>query len=453
MKIVIAGVGKIGYNLAEQLYKNNNVTVIDKDAKIIDNIINIFDVIGFCGSASDYKIQVEAGVGSADLLIASTDSDETNILACLIGKKLGVAHTIARIRDPQNEDMLHFMYKELGLSMAINPEKAAAREISRVLRFPDAVKVETFCGGKLELVQYKIPEGSILDGVKLCNIYSITHTRILICAVTNSIETIIPSGNHILKAGDTIFLSATPYNLSKFFIQLGTFRKKASSVILVGASKICHYLAQEIVSMGMSVKIIDADEEKCIEICEKIPGITAIVGDGNDMDLLIEEGIGITDAFVAVTDSDEANILMSLSVADMFKHCKVVAKLKRKETISFVTRTELIDSIISAGTVTSEIILQYVRAMQNASSGNIRSLHHLADGKTEALEFNVPEDANSVGKKLSELNFKAGILLAGIARKNGQILIPSGDDAIMANDRIIVVTTLSDINDIRDIFN
>jgi len=386
-------------------------------------------------------------------LIATASSDEINILACLVAKKLGVRHTIARIRNPEYEVQLRFMREELGLTMAINPEKAAAREIARVLRFPTAMKIESFSKGRLELVEYRLPEKSNLDGVQLSDLYKNIRVRVLICAVSRGEETIIPSGDFVLRAGDVIYLTSSPQQLETFFRHLGVFRNRASSVMVVGASKICYYLASELLEMGMSVKIIDQNEQRCVQMSERLPRALVIVGDGTDSELLREEGIEQTDAFVAITGIDEANILMALSAAKQSgDSCKVVAKINRKSLVDLVSDEQLIDSVVSAGTVTTELIIQYVRAMESASGAKIKTLHRLVDGAVEALEFRVTNDMPFVGVPLKDLKLRSGILLAGIVRRNGQIVIPSGNDALKAHDDVIVVTTDTGLQDIRDIF-
>ena len=452
MRIIIVGAGKVGLALTQQLSIDNDVTVIDENGQLIDNIINVYDVMGVCGNGASYEVQKEADAAKAELLIATASSDEINIVTCLVAKKLGVKHTIARIRNPEYEAQLRFMREELGLSMAINPEKATAREIARVLRFPAAMKLESFSKGRLELVEYRLPENSALNGMQLSDLYRNTQVRVLICAVARKDETIIPSGDFVLRSGDKIYLTASPEQLSKFFQHLFVFRSRASSAIIVGASKICYYLTQELLRMGMSVKIIDRDERRCVQMSERLPKALVIVGDGTDSELLHEEGIESTDAFVAITGIDEANILMSMSAARLSGDCcKVVAKVNRRTLLDLVSAEGMLDSVVSAGAVTTELILQYVRAMQNASGSKVKTLHRLVDGAVEALEFHVTKDVSFVGVPLKDLDLRPGVLLAGIVRPNGAIIIPSGSDAIHPNDDVIVVTTGMALQDIHDI--
>ena len=452
MKIIIVGVGKVGLALTKHLSRENKVTIIDQNPQLVDNIINIYDVMGVCGNGASYDVQKEAEADKADLLIATASSDEINILTCLVAKKLGIPHTIARIRNPEYEKQLRFMREELGLSMSINPEKATAREIARVLRFPAAMKLESFSKGRLELVEYRLPENSALHGMRLSDLYRNIRVRVLICAVSRREETYIPSGDFVLQAGDKIYLTAAPHELELFFRHLGVFRGRASSVMIVGASKLCYYLASQLIDMGMSVKIVDQNRQRCVEMGERLPKALVIVGDGTDSELLQEEGISQTDAFVAITGLDEANILMSMSAARQSRDCKVVAKINRRSLMELVSTEGMIDSVVSTGAVTTELILKYIRAMKNATGSQVKTLHRIVDEKVEALEFGIKENYPCVGVPLRDLRIRSGILVAGIVRRSGRIVIPTGDDVINQGDDVIVVATDTEIQDIRDIF-
>lgn len=451
MKIMIIGVGKVGMALTQQLsLDGHDVTVIDTDKDVIDNIVNVYDVLGICGNGANYDIQREANAVHTDLLIATTSSDELNILACLVGKNLGVKHTIARVRNPDYEKQLRFMRDELGLSMAINPEKSTAREISRVLRFPNAVKLESFGKGKIELVEYRVTPDSALDGTRLNDLYRHIHIKLLICAVFRDNKTNIPSGDFVIHNGDTIYLTATPKDLENFFRKLGVFRNKATSVMIVGASNMSYYLASQLISMGMSVKIIDNDEKRAKWISEQLPKALVIKGDGTNTELLKEEKIKDTDAFVALTGIDEANILMCI-VASKMVTSKVVAKVNNKALSKIVSGERLFDSVVSTGSVTAELILQYIRGMENASGTRIRTLHRLMNNKAEVLEFDVQGDVPFINTPLRQLKLKPELLIAGIVRQTGEIVIPSGSDSLQLNDIVIVVTTNKTLHDLNDI--
>ena len=450
MKIIIVGAGKVGLAVAQHLAAEHSVTVIDQNPALIDHVINVYDVMGVCGNGACADVQQEADVGRANLVIAAASSDEVNILICLVAKKLGVQHTIARIRNPEYEKQLRSMRSELGQSMAINPERATAREIARVLRFPNAMKLESFSKGRLELVEYRLAAGSPLDGVLLSDLYKNLRARVLVCAVARKEQTIIPSGDFALRSGDTIYITATPPELEQFFRHLGVFKSRASSVMIVGASKLCYYLAVQLMDMGMTVKIVDQDRSRAERMSEQLPRALVITGDGTDSELLREEGLAQTDGFVAITGMDEANILMALSVTRQFKNCKVITKINRQSLTDLVSSEDMLGSVVSTGAVTAEVILQYVRAMQNASGSQVKTLHRLIGGTVEALEFGICPESPLIGVPLRDLKLRPGILLAGIVRQNGKIVIPSGADAINAGDDVIVVTT-SVLRDIREI--
>lgn len=450
MKIIIVGIGKAGMVLAEQLATEHDVTVIDTDPDLITSVVNVHDVVGYCGNGACYSVLAEAGARNADLLIATTSSDEINTLTCLVAKRIGVSHIIARIRNPEYEKQLRFMRDEFGLSMIINPEKVTAREVSRVLRFPNAVKLESFAKGRIELVEFRITQDSSLNGMRLASLYRSLRCRVLICVVDRDGETIIPSGETVLQAGDSVYLTASAHEMEQFFRHLGIFKGKARSVMIIGASRMCYYLASELGTMGMSVKVIDRDEKRCREIAERLPHAMVIRGDGTDNELLREEGIEDTDAFVAITSMDEANILMAMS-ASKNSSAKVVVKINRRSLTELVAGEHMIDSIVSTGSVTAELIIQYIRAMQNASASKVKTLHRIANGKAEALEFEVTAGMPLVGIPLAELELKSSILIAGIVRRSGEIIIPSGRDVLLEGDDVIVVTTRTTLQDLKDI--
>ena len=451
MKIVIVGAGKVGQTLTAQLARENyNVTVIDTDAQLLERLVNSDDVMGVEGNGANYDVQVEAGVAGANLLIATTGSDEINILACLVAKQLGVAHTIARVRNPEYEKQLRFMRRELGLTMAINPEKEAAREIARVLRLMGASKVEAFSKGRIELIEHHLHAESPLCGLKLMELEKKFRIKILICAVVREGRVSIPSGHFRLAADDTVYLTAPPQMLDQFFRQLGILKNRAKSVMVVGASTTGYYLTQALVDAGMSVKVIDQDEERCLHFAERAPRALIIHGDGTDPDLLEEEGLAEADAFVALTNIDETNILMSMNVSHNY-NCKVVSKVNRKSLRELMSQTAIVDSVVSPAEVTAERIVVYVRAMKNADGLPAKTLHHLVSGQVDAMEFNVTETLPVIGVPLKDLPLKSGILLAAIVRQSGEIVIPSGNDSLQTGDDVIVVTTDTALDDLRDI--
>ena len=452
MRIVVVGAGKVGRVLTEQLAaEKHDIVVIDQDSDLIESLVNIYDVRGVAGNGGCYDIQKDAFEDGADLLIATTSSDETNILACLVAKKLGTPHTIARIRNPEYEKQLHFMREELGLSMVVNPEKATAREIARVLRFPSAIKREQFCRQRFELVEYRVNEGNPLEGLQLSDLYRNIRVKILICAVARGQQTIIPTGATVLQKGDKIYLTASARELESFFRKLNIFKARANNIMIVGASRIAYYLVKELQDIQKRMTVIDSNAARCQAMSEKFPGVLVIHGDGADSELLSEERISEMDAFVPLTGLDETNIILAM-YANQFPNCKVVAKINRPSFADLANQKGLVDSVVSTAAVTSETIARYVRAMQNSfDSDNIKTLHRLVGGRVEALEFNVGPGLPFIGVPLKDLNLREGLLVAGIVRQNGAPVIPSGADTLQEGDDVVIVTTDTTLHALRDI--
>ena len=452
MRIVVVGAGKVGRVLTEQLAaEKHDIVVIDQDTDLIESLVNIYDVRGVVGNGGCYDVQKDAFEDGADLLIATTSSDETNILACLVAKKLGTPHTIARIRNPEYEKQLHFMREELGLSMVVNPEKATAREIARVLRFPSAIKREQFCRQRFELVEYRVNEGNPLEGLQLSDLYRNIRVKILICAVARGQQTIIPTGATVLQKGDKIYLTASARELESFFRKLNIFKARANNIMIVGASRIAYYLLKELQDIQKRMTVIDSNAARCQAMSEKFPGVLVIHGDGADSELLSEERISEMDAFVPLTGLDETNIILAM-YASQFPNCKVVAKINRPSFADLANQKGLVDSVVSTAAVTSETIARYVRAMQNSfDSDNIKTLHRLVGGRVEALEFNVGPGLPFIGVPLKDLNLREGLLVAGIVRQNGAPVIPSGADALQEGDDVVIVTTDTTLHALRDI--
>ena len=452
MRIVVVGAGKVGRVLTEQLAaEKHDIVVIDQDTDLIESLVNIYDVRGVVGNGGCYDVQKDAFEDGADLLIATTSSDETNILACLVAKKLGTPHTIARIRNPEYEKQLHFMREELGLSMVVNPEKATAREIARVLRFPSAIKREQFCRQRFELVEYRVNEGNPLEGLQLSDLYRNIRVKILICAVARGQQTIIPTGATVLQKGDKIYLTASARELESFFRKLNIFKARANNIMIVGASRIAYYLVKELQDIQKRMTVIDSNAARCQAMSEKFPGVLVIHGDGADSELLSEERISEMDAFVPLTGLDETNIILAM-YASQFPNCKVVAKINRPSFADLANQKGLVDSVVSTAAVTSETIARYVRAMQNSfDSDNIKTLHRLVGGRVEALEFNVGHGLPFIGVPLKDLNLREGLLVAGIVRQNGAPVIPSGADALQEGDDVVIVTTDTTLHALRDI--
>ncbi|MHB1152769.1 MAG: Trk system potassium transporter TrkA [Eubacteriales bacterium] len=449
MRIVIIGCGKIGLTLTESLSKEeHDITVVDTNAKVVDNTVNIYDVMGIHGNGANYSVQIEAGVNHADLLVATTSSDEVNMLCCLVAKKVGAKNTIARIRDPEYSKQFVFMLDEMGLDMVVNPEYEAASEISRSLRFPSAIKLETFSKGRVEIAELKIMPENLLDGQKLSELNHRYNTKILVCAIQRDNEVIIPSGSFILKEGDRIHFTASHSELASFFKAIGAYQHKLRNVIIIGGGRIAIYLAQQLLETGMSVKIIEMDEKRCFELSELLPKVKVIAGDGTDQSVLMEENIKGADACVAITGIDEENIIVSLYAKNNHVN-KVITKVNRSSLIDMLGNIGL-DCIISPKQITSTRILRYVRAMQNSKGSRVQTLYRLVNNQVEALEFYVSENNMVTGKILRDLKLKPNLLISVIIRQN-KIIFPGGNDYIEKGDNVIVVTANERLRDLNDI--
>ena len=450
MKIVIIGDGKVGYKLAKQLsVENYDVVMIDSNEKKLKYAVDCLDIACVTGDAADAEVQREADVPHADLVIACTSADECNMLSCLIARRLGARHTIARVRNPIYFKQIGLLKEDLHLSMAVNPELIVADEISRLLLFPDASKIETFVKGRVELIEYPIPEDSRLIGVTLADMYTRFQIKLLVCAVEHGGDVLIPDGDYEIRPGDRLHIAVSHIEMERFFRMFGKHKGKIRKVIICGGGRVAYYLATQLCKLGMQIKIIERDVARCEELCELLPKATIINGDATDHDLLIEEGIEEADAFVGLTGMDEENIITSL-FAKSQGATKIIAKINEDRRASMVEDFG-IDSIVSAKTATADAILSYVRARKNSQgSANVETLYQLVDEKVEALEFIIRSETKYTGVPLKELSLRSNNLIACIARKR-QIIIPGGDDCMEVGDSVIVVTMDSHIEDLEDI--
>ncbi|MCI8516629.1 MAG: Trk system potassium transporter TrkA [Hungatella sp.] len=450
MKIIIVGCGKVGVTLAEQLnHEGHDITLIDQNSSALEQVINSIDVLGVAGNGAVYDVQLDAGIEEADLLIATTNSDELNMLCCLIAKKAGKnCHTIARIRNPEYSTEINFIREEMNLSLAINPELAAAREISRLLKFPSAIKIDTFSKGRVEIMKFQIPEGSVLDDLKVWEVPSKLRCSVLICAVERGSDVMIPNGNFQLKSGDKVSFVAPSAESRRFFKAVGIVNNSVKSAILVGGGRITYYLAQMLKDTPIKLKIVERDPEQCRKLSEELPGVIVIQGDGSDQQLLLEEGLHETEAFAALTGFDEENIMLSLYARSQSK-AKLITKVNRTAFESVINDMNL-GSVIYPKLITADTILQYVRAMQNSMGSNVETLYKIVADKAEALEFKVGADSPMTGIPLEKLSLKPNLLVACINR-NGKIITPRGKDTIEAGDMVIIVTTTTGLKDLKDI--
>lgn len=449
MKIIIVGCGKVGTTLAEQLNReNHDITLIDCNSEALQSLSDTTDVMSVNGNGAVYQVQMEAGIKEADLLIATTNSDELNMLCCLIAKKAGNCHTIARIRNPEYSAEISYIREELNLSLAINPELAAAREIARLLRFPNAIKIELFAKGRIELLKFLIPSDSILDRMKVMDVVSRLKSNVLICAVERGDDVVIPDGNFEMRGGDKISFIAPHADSTDFFRKAGIVNNTVNSAMFVGGGKLTVYLAKALADTKMKIKIIERDEERCRVLSEALPHAMIIHGDGSDQKLLLEEGIRQTEAFASLTGFDEENILLSLYAASQSK-AKLITKVNKIAFENVINALNL-GSVIYPKMLTADIILQYVRAMQNSMGSNVETLYKVVADKAEALEFRVRKDSPLLGIPLEKLRTRDNLLVACINR-GGHIIMPRGKDSLEAGDTVIIVTTHTGLNDLKDI--
>ncbi len=450
MNIIVAGCGKIGSTILQSLVEEgHDVTAIDLNPTVLKEITNIHDVISVCGNCTDCETLKEAGVHDARLFVAVTDSDEINMLACFLAKRSGAKHTIARIRNPEyNQNSLVFLRQQLDLSMAINPELHAAQELYNILRFPSAVKIETFSRRDFEMIEVRLKPDSRLDGLSLAAMRDKYKANVLVCAVQRGDEVIVPKGSFVLKGGDKLGITATPTELLKFFKQLNVYQKQAKDIMILGGSRIAYYLSRMLINSGCNVKVIDRDPDVCRHLSDNLPKATVIMGDGAQQELLLEEGVKDTQAFVTLTGTDEQNILVSLYAASMDVP-KIITKINREELLTLAQNLGL-DTIISPKKIISDVVLRYVRALSNSFSSNVETLYHLMDDKAEAIEFRVSAEFRHLNIPIKSLPLKEDVVIAGIIRERKPI-IPSGNDVILANDRVIVIGARQRFKELSDI--
>ncbi|MBR1659482.1 MAG: Trk system potassium transporter TrkA [Oscillospiraceae bacterium] len=449
MRIVIIGGGKVGFAIAAQLTREgHDITVVDRDQRIVDNISDQLDCMAICGSGATVPVMREAGVERSDLLIACTAQDELNMLCCVFASKLGCASTIARVRTPAYAEQLYLLKDELGLSMTINPELTAATEMFRLLEIPGVLKRDSFAHGRVEIVEVIPRAGDAMDGTKLMELPKKIKCHILVGAVQRGSETIIPRGDFTLKAGDKVYLCAPATEIVHILRALGEYRKKARNVLLIGGSTVTDYLMAMLLKTDANVKLIETDSGQAEYFAEQFPGAEIINADGTSETVLREENIERMDAVVALTPRDEENLILSMYAATLGSR-QIVTLVDHSEFSGLVKDPN--NRLISPKQMCAEEIVRYVRAMQNATGSAVVMLHHLADGGADALEFNVNASCRNLGKMLKDIRLKPNILIACINRR-GRIIIPGGADTIETGDTVIVITgnnrVVLDLNDI-----
>lgn len=449
LNIIIVGCGKVGTTLVEELSQEGHaITIVDKDYQNVQTIANMYDVMGICGNGASYSVLKEAGIEGTDLIIAVTASDELNLLCCTVAKRVGNCAAIARVRNPEYNKEIGYLRDKLGLAMIINPEYEAAVEAARILYLPSALEVNTFAHGQAELIKFKIPEGNTLDGMTIKDIGNHIDTKILICAVERNGEVYIPDGNFTLVAGDIASFVSSRKKVKEFLVAIEFKTNKVKDTMIIGGGKSTYYLAKRLLRNGISVKIIESDRSRCEELSKLLPKAIIINGDGTDEDLLKEEGIEYVESFVPLTGIDEENILLTL-YARQVSNAKVITKINR---INFTEVIDTLDlgSVVYPKYITAEAIIAYVRAKNASKDSNIETLYHMFNHRVEAIEFRVDDESAVTDIPFKDLHLKKNLLVSFINR-NGDIIIPSGNDCIRLGDTVMIVTTQTGFYDIQDI--
>ncbi|MBQ3429330.1 MAG: Trk system potassium transporter TrkA [Mogibacterium sp.] len=447
MKIVVIGTGKVGSLLVEQLTaEGHQIVAIDRNEKKLMDLQNSFDVLCLAGNAADRKVLLEAGVGTADLVIAATNSDEVNMLCCLLAKKLGTSHTIARVRKHELADEIEVFAEDMGLSMTINPELYAAQEIFSVLRFPGLMSVESFGHGMFQMVEFRLTEEGPATSMTLQELSRKYRSKALVCAIRRDGNTVIPDGNATLRVGDLISFAADPKETELFLKLCGIRSRMPKHVMIIGAGMIAYYLLRMMREVGMKSVVIESNAANAETLNQAVSGQLIINADGTDRDILDEEGLSSTDAFVALTGTDEVNMLMG-----MYAHRegvpKVVTKISKSSMLDLVD-IERVGSVVCPRDIVAGRIISYVRAKENAGGSNVETLYRIAEGTAEALEFTVHEDHGTLtGVPLRDLKTREGIILCAILRR-GKVIIPGGSDTIEQGDHVVIATTIKQLTDL-----
>ncbi len=449
MNIVIVGGGTVGYSICTQLAsEDHNITIVDADREILSEISDSADVFGVVGNGADTSVLRRAGAEHADLLIAVSPNDELNILCCAAARKLGTKHTVARVRNPEYSELMRLLKNDMNLSFTINPELAAAKEIYRILRFPSAAKIDTFCHGRVELVQFTVPESSPICGQTLIELRKKLNVKFLVCGVVRGSEAYIPAGDFCISAGDSICVTAPEKEITKFFKAIKLYKNPIKDVLIVGGGRTVYYLEEMLREGKIGSTVIEKDPERCRELAEDF-ACTVICDNGTRQETLLEAGIEKADAFLALSDVDEENAIISM-YAKTQSVGKIVTMISRMSYIDFFKSAGL-DSIVSPRSSTTAQILRYVRSMAATHGSSIESLHKIMDGKLEAVEIAVNDEIEGItGVPLKQLRPRAGVLIACMVRGD-KVIIPSGDDSIEKDDRVIVISTAGKIGGIGDI--
>lgn len=453
MKILVVGDGKVGHTLAVNLTREgHDITMIDRDDEVLQKAEDTLDALCIRGNGANAKTLIDAGVDKADIVIAATASDETNMLCCLIAKRLGAKYSIARIRDPEYNESLTLLQRELGIDMTINPERATALEISQLLRFPFASNIESFAKGQVEMVEFRVQPGDAMADIPLKSLSALRPDmpRVLYAAVDRDGRVIIPNGDFVIEAGDKVHVCGDMVTITQYFRYLGKNAIRIRNVMLLGGSRISYYLARLIVPMGIHVVMTEINPEKADYLSEALPHVDVILGDGTDQELLEQEGLSTMDAFIALGDRDEENLMTGL-FASRQGVPKVIVKNNRIIYADIMSDMGL-DSMVSPKDITCNTILRYVRARANRTGTSVEKLYRLVDGKAEALEFVAKKGEPYIGIPLRDLTMRKDTLVAVIVRK-GKVIVPFGNDHIDEGDHVIIIANENGLSDLNEVIH
>ena len=450
MKIIIIGLGSIGKAILKNLSgEGHTITIIDENKDLIENLIEKFDAFGVVGNGACMDIQQEAGAKDADLVIALTRNDELNIFACLVSKRLGVHNTVARVRNPDYRKQIGEMQDDLGISMVVNPERETANEIFNLINLPSIASMEHFAQGKVLLVEVIAKNECALIGESLISLGQKLRSKVLICAVQRGDEVIIPAGNFVIQQGDRIHFTADARTLGAFLEEVNLVKSPLKNVMIVGGGKIGYYLADTLSQKKYKVKLIEENPAKAEDLADSLPKVIVSCGNGTQHDLLIEEGIEAMDAFVALTDVDEENMIVSM-FANKKNVRKAITQIENDDLFGMLDELG-IDNTISPKQVVASRIISYARALSNSIGSNVQTLYQLVNNRVEALEFAARKPERIYGKPLKDLSIKKNCLIACIIRNN-EVMIPNGNSAIQLGDNVVVVTTQRNLDDLADVF-
>ena len=448
MKIVIMGAGKVGKVLCRDLAEENHeITLIEKDAKTFQTVLNQYDITGVLGNGASYDTQMEAGVNTADIFIALTDNDELNMIASVLAKKLGAVKTGARVRNQDYSDLSDLMRTSLDINLFINPELEAARKCMQLIEFPLADSFESFANNKPPIVELKVSAGSNLGGKSLIDFRS-SYKNLIVCCVMKNGEIIIPKGNFIIEANDHLFVTGPMPELVKLYKDNGQQESKIRSLFIIGGGLLAQYVIKLFEKSNVTIKVLELNHDKAKLLSRQFPKIEVIEADGTDINNLREQGAANYDAVLALTGIDEENIIISM-IAKSLGVKKTLTKINRTEVIDIVEPIGL-QSVITPKRIVSDTILQYVRAFFNSQGSNVEALYTIAHDQVEALQFRVKEGSKATLKPLRELKIKKDVLIAYIYRKN-QTIFPTGNDRLMPHDRVIVISYNGYLSDLDEI--